>query len=161
MALGVISTHSFNVSSHFDVKPLIPNVPFNMYTEGEIPTPWGFPGHANEEVLLTIINNTACTITLNQWVAGLTTLGTSFDEFSIPVVVMPGTSTITYEMVRSRLPGFEILSITNSVARFHVDGWPNSIDHGVTRIKYNGPGTCACVLVTFDALNHILRFDPC
>ncbi len=162
MALGAIATQSFNVSNHADMKPLIPNVPFNMYTEGEIPTPWGFPGHDGNEALLTIINNTNCKINLSQWMVGTSTSGLSLGEFYIDRLVLPGsTEIITFQQVKDLHVGITVLQITNSVARFHVDGWPASIDHGVTRIMYNGPGDCQCVLVTFDAVNHILKFDPC
>jgi len=49
MALGAIATQSFTISNEPEMKTLLPNVPFNMYTEGEIPTPWGFPGHDDGE----------------------------------------------------------------------------------------------------------------
>jgi len=94
--------------------------------------------------------------------AGTSNSGLSLGEFFIDRLILPGsTEIITYKDIGNMHGGISVLQITNSVARFHIAGWPASIDHGATRIMYNVPGNCKCVLVTFDALNHILKFDPC
>jgi len=156
VVLGTAAAVSNHYLSEEVAKPATVNVPDNLYTDGNVGTPYDFePFHEDGEEFWTIINNSGCPVNYRQWFSGHDNSGGLLSSnFSAGVLgsTMGSSTVLTYGDVRGLFPGVTVSTINYAIFEFNIP--PSAvwapIGVGSHDVNTGLPSPCNCINITMN-----------